>query len=146
MTMETPRTELTTNAVLTRLEVTGLLIGDGRKPEDGGWQGAPGQSEFVAYAVLYSLNHLRQGPDASLEDRNSDPVYRYQTNSVGKDRRQAERTADLVAGTLLNREPLDIPNRQTVLLIHETSTGVIPDESLNPPVFVTIDRWRIDTN
>lgn len=143
--MDVPRIELHTDAVLSRLRTTGLLVGDARKPDGGGWQGSPGQSEFVTYLVLYSLDHRRMGPDAPLSDRLSDPVLRYQVNAVGKDRRSAERAFDLAAGALLNREPLDIAGRETVLLIHETSTGVIPDESLNPPVFVSVDRYRLDT-
>lgn len=135
-----------TDAVLSRLRSTGLPVGDSHTPASGGWQGVPGASPHLSYIVLYPINHNRQGPDASIADRGTDPQLRYQTTCVGIDRRSAERAADLAAGVLLNGIPLDIPGRSTVLLIHESSQGVQRDEDVNPPLFYVTDRWRLDTS
>lgn len=133
-----------TTAIVTRLETTGLLVGDGRKPEGGGWQGAAGNSQFVTYGVLYTIGVLRDGPDASLSDRHTDPQLRYQVTSVGVDRLATETASDLFAQALLG-SALVVPGRSTVLLIHETSVPAERDESVNPPVFSAVDRFRLDT-
>jgi hypothetical protein len=134
-----------TNAMLSRLRSSGLLVGDGRRPAGSGWQGAPGQSVFVPWLVLQSLNHNRQGPDASIADRSTQPVLRYQVTAVGEDREAAETASDIAAKRLLNRVPLDIEGWRTVLLVHELSMPAEPDEAVNPPVFYVVDRYRLDT-
>jgi hypothetical protein len=135
-----------TAAMIARVASTGLPTGDARKPAGAGWEGPPGQSRFVAYFVVYPLDMARAGPDASLADRLSDPQLRYQVTSVGEDRRGAEAAADLAAARLLNGAPLDIPGRTAVLLTHEVSAGVERDESVNPPLYYAVDRYRLDTN
>lgn len=144
--MSTPvPTSTTTDALLERLGAAGLAAGDGRKPDGAGWAGAAGGSVFAPYVVLHPLATLRQGPDASIKDRNTDPVFRFQITAVGCDRLQAESAADLAAQALLT-VPLEITGRAQVLLIHETSLGVAPDESVNPPVYTAVDRYRLDTS
>lgn len=134
-----------TAGMLSRLEASNLLVGDGRRPDGGGWQDAPGQSEFVPYLVLYGLQHERQGPDSSIADRNTAPVLRYQVTAVGADRDQAETASDLAARQLLNGAPLDIPGWSTVLLVHEFAMPADRDEEVNPPLFQVVDRYRLDT-
>ena len=143
--MTVPAVEPTTAAVLERLETLSLPVGDARKPEDGGWQGAPGASEFRTYLVCYPLNHRRDGPDAPITDRHSDPQLRYQITGVGIDRRTVEMALDLAAGVLLNGVPFTITGRTTIQVVHEFSAGVSADETTNPPLFVGQDRYRIDT-
>lgn len=132
--------------MLSRLRSTGLLVGDARRPDGGGWQGAAGSSTFATYLVLYPLSVIRSGPDAPLSDRNADPQLTYQVTSVGVDRRSAETAADLAAARLLNGVALDIPGRATVQLFHESSLGVTRDEDVNPPLFYAVDRFRLDTS
>jgi hypothetical protein len=139
-------TQPATAAVLVRLLSTGLPVGDARKPVDGGWTGAEGSSVFRTYLVLYPINHNRDGPNASIADRSTDPELRYQVTAIGVDRRSAETAADKAAAVLGNHVPLTIAGRSTVLLIHETSVGVTVDESVNPPLFIGIDRYRLDTS
>jgi hypothetical protein len=144
--MSTPPVAAHTAALLTRLASTGLPVGDARKPPAGGWQGAPGQSVFRSYLVLYPLPSQRGGPDAALSDRWSAPRLHYQVTCVGEDRRAAETASDLAAARLLNSEPLDVPGRSTVLLAHESSAGVQRDEDTNPPLYFCADRYRLDTS
>lgn len=133
-----------TAGLVSRLKTTGLLVGDGRAPTGGGWQGAAGQSVFVSYLVVHPISARRQGPDSSISDRNDAPTSIVQVTAVGQDRRAAETAADLAAARLLNRAPLDIPGQATVLLVHETSAGSAPDESVTPPVWTAIERYRLD--
>lgn len=133
-----------TTAIVTRLETTDLPVGDGRAPADGGWQGTPGDSVFLAYLVLYQIGVLRAGPDAALSNRYTDPQLRYQVTAVGIDRLSAETAADLATAALVG-SPLVVPGRSTVLLIPESSVGATRDESVNPPVFTAFDRFRLDT-
>lgn len=143
--MAVPEVSATTDAVLVRLATSGVAVGDGRKPDDAGWQGTPGASEFVTYCVLYPLNHLRDGPDASIADRHSDPQHRYQLTTVGIDRVTTEMAQDLAAAVLLNGVALSITGRAHVQTIHETAVGVTADETTNPPLFIGVDRYRVDT-
>lgn len=133
-----------TTAILAALTGTGLLTGDGRKPVGAGWQGAAGNSEFVTYLVLYSLNHLRDGPDASIANLHTDPQLHYQVTGVGVDRIAAETASDIAAQALLGA-PLTISGRAVALLTTEASIGVSLDETVNPPLFLSVDRYRLDT-
>lgn len=143
--MTSPRFERHTAAVLTRLQSTGLLCGDGRKPAGAGWQGAAGMSAFVSYLVLYPLGLTRNGPDAPLADMGTDPQLLYQVTSVGSDRRSAEAAADLAAAALLSGVDLGVSGASTIRVWQETSAGVTRDEDVNPPLFYAVDRYRIDT-
>lgn len=147
--MTIPPVSPTTTAVLERLQSTGLPVGDARKPpepEECGWQGAVGQSEFITYLVLYPILTLRDGPDSSLADRYTDPQFTYQVTAVGVDRLTAEMAQDLAIARLCNGIALDIPGRSTVFVRHESSQGTHPDEVVNSPLFYCVDRFRVDTS
>jgi hypothetical protein len=134
-----------TAAMLGRLRATGLPTGDARKPDGAGWQGAAGQSPFSTYLVLYPIEAQRLGPDASLGQRTDAPVYGYQVTAVGNDRRSAETGADIAARALLAGPPLELAgSTRAVQLVHTAGLGVTVDESQNPPLFVAVDRYRLD--
>lgn len=135
-----------TAAMLSRLRATGLPVGDGRKPAEGGWQGAEGQSQFVTYLVLHEVIMRRAGRNASIADRMTDPELTYQVNAVGIDRQAAGTAADLACARLTNGVALDIPGRATVVLRHDVSLGISPDESVSPPLFMGADRYVLETH
>ena len=135
-----------TAGVVSRLRTTPIPVGDARKPAGAGWQGSPGGSQFVTYLVVYPIGSQRDGPDASLADNADAPVNRFQVNAVGRDRTSVETAADLAAAVLLNRQRFDIPDWDTVTMKHENSVGVTVDETVSPPVFIAIDRYRLDTS
>lgn len=130
-------------AVLSRLESTGLPVGDARAPEDCGWESSPGQSTFRSYLILWPLQDDRQGPNASIGDPNTSPELRYQVTAVGSDRWEARAAGDLAFTALTNGVPLDL-DAATVLLAHDVGLGTTTDESVNPPVMTQIDRYRVD--
>lgn len=144
--MTSPRFQNHTAAVLTRLRSTGLLCGDARRPDGGGWQGAAGLSAFVSYLVLYPLGVTRNGPDAALADMGTDPQLLYQVTAVGSDRRSAEAAADLAAASMLSGVDLGVSGASTVRIYQEASVGVTRDEDVNPPLFYAVDRYRLDTH
>lgn len=126
-----------TAEVLACLRATGVPVGDGRKPDGAGWQAGAGQSAFQSYLVLYPLDSQRLGPDAPLSDRTAAPRWGYQVTAVGRDRRSAETASDIAADALLNHGPVG--------MIHIASAGVSADESLTPPLYIGIERYRLDT-
>lgn len=135
-----------TNAVLGRLRTTGLPVGDGRKPDGAGWQGAPGASSFVTYLVLYPIEAQRLGRNASLGDRTDAPEWHYQVTAVGADRLSAETASDIAAQSLLSAHQLLLGDfTVTVQMVHTAALGVTADESNNPPLYVGIERYRLDT-
>ena len=132
-----------TAEVLAVLRATGLPVGDGRAPLDAGWQGGAGSSPFVTYLVLYPLDSSRRGPDAPLSDALAAPHWHYQVTAVGRDRRSAETASDIAARALLNPK-LQLAGARPVLFAHEAGLGVSADESLNPPLFYAVDRYRLE--
>lgn len=133
-----------TDAVIARLMTTTIPVGDARKPVGAGWQGPPGTSQFVTYFVVHDIGGLRDGPDAPISDRTAAPRGSFQVNSVGSTRRSAEVAADAAAAVLRNGADLAIAGFATTFVVHEFSAGVTADESTNPPVFLAVDRYRLD--
>jgi hypothetical protein len=133
----------TTAAVISRLRSTGLPVGDARKPAGGGWQDGPGASGFTAYLVVYPIDAQRLGSDASLGDRTDAPQWHYQVDAIGADRRGAETAQDVAARALLGAVALD--GVRTVRITHTLGIGVSVDESVNPPLYRGVDRYRLDT-
>lgn len=135
-----------TTAVLGRLRTSLIPVGDARRPDGAGWQGAAGSSSFRTYLVLYPIDTVRQSGEASLGDSNDAPQWGYQVTAVGRDRLSAQTAADIAAGLLLNGVPLDLAGTgHAVALRHTMGLGVSVDESVSPPLFTAIDRYRLDT-
>lgn len=132
-----------TAGILERLHATDVVIGDGRKPDGAGWQGAAGTSRFVTYVVLYPLGPNRTGPDSPISDVKLAPVLRYQTTAVGRDRHSAEVASDIAAAEIL-KGAFDVPGVQTVMVRSEGSLGTSVDESESPALFITVERYRVD--
>lgn len=89
-----------TDAVVAALEIAGLLVGRGQKPDDAGWQGPEGDSTHIPYAVVY--------PSPGSTDGNVAEPYEYlnylvQINCVGATQDAAEAVADICKATLVGR-------------------------------------------
>lgn len=140
-----PSTRSTTAALLECVELAGIACGDGRAPADGGWQGAPGQSDFVPYAVLHRLGVERQTIDASVADSFDAPKGAYQVTCVGADQAQAEMVATACARALLGGELL-IDDRDLVVVRHDGSAAVGVDEDTHPPLFFAAERFTVETD
>ena len=144
--MTSRATRSTTDAVLTLLETTGLVVGDGAAPDDGeGWQGSPGQSEFVAYVVLHRVLVVRQSDEASIADPDDAPMLGYQVTAVGADQHQAEAASDLAATVLLGGS-LDITDRAVITVRHDGSAGSFADPDTHPPLWASVERYIVETD
>src|SRR5580765_6019273 len=132
---------VTTDAVLALLSADGSLVGDGTVPAAGGWQGTPGESGFEAYTILFPIG----GGMTTGTLRNPDEVAAsvYQLSCVGATRRQAEWLADHHRNVLL-ATPLTVTGRKVMLVRFEAFLGTMREDVVGqPPIFQTVDRYRI---
>lgn len=130
-------------AVRAHLIARGVPTGYGERPEGAGWQGAPGQSEFVGYAVIWRIG--------SVETRNMllDIAYTearptVQVTTVGATADQADDVHGLVQDAMLDNS-LQIPGRDLEQVQVEVSITTTKDTDEKPPVFYGGARYRIVT-
>lgn len=83
-----------TDHLLLALNDAGLLVGDGKAPDEGGWDDDPNNpnSSYVPYVVL--LPQTAQGGNGSLGDDTSEWLVPYIITSYGIVRNQVEWQAD----------------------------------------------------
>ncbi|MBP2704400.1 hypothetical protein JOL79_11305 [Microbispora sp. RL4-1S] len=96
-----------TAAVVAALEAAGVLVGRATAPEGGGWQGEPGHSPYVPYAVIYPSPGV---PDGNVAEPVAYLDYTAQINCWGADADQAETCADQVRAPLIGKR-LTVPGR-----------------------------------
>lgn len=143
MTFTSPARSPHTTALLRALDSrTGILVGDGRKPDGGGWQGDPGTSEFVRYLVLHPLPGGEF--DGPLGDPNADSSLPWQVTAVGASRAQCEDAADAARAALLG-EPITVPDRGGSRVRVDTPGGARPEDPQRPTVWISTERYRFDT-
>lgn len=126
-----------TDAVITALESaaagTTLLVGDAQKPAAAGWQGSPGQSDFVPYIVVYPWGGFTF--DGHLARADDNATLEWQLTCVGQTREQCEAVQD-VAFTLIGN-PLTVVDRFVPRVrLGSAGGGVRPDETVQPTVWV----------
>jgi L-alanine-DL-glutamate epimerase-like enolase superfamily enzyme len=131
-----------TDALLDLLRDADIVTGDGDKAAgagSAGWQGTRTQSAFVPYVVLYPIEGGRTyGP---LSD-NTDADSLYQVTGVGSTRRQAELVADAARAALDGSHP-DIDGRSVMLVTVDMLGGARRDDTVQPAVWITTDRFRV---
>lgn len=98
-----------TAAVLATLQTAGILAGHAVAPDGGGWQGEPGRSTYVPYAVVYPSPGV---PDGNVSEPHEYLDYSAQINCWAATADQAERLADQVRAALVGRR-LTVPGRST---------------------------------
>lgn len=131
-----------TDAIIHVLESAGLLVGDGVAPAGYGWQGAPGQSGFTGYVTVYELTGGTLDGTIGLPD--DDASLLYQFTATGATRKQCEWVADKARTTILASSLL-IAGRQVQRVTVDMLGGTTRDDSVQPPVFFSPDRYRIWT-
>ncbi len=127
-----------TDAILTMLNTTTIIIGDGVAPRQ------VDKTEMEApYAVLYSL--LGGDFDGPISDNQADVSLLYQVTAVGKTRQQAQVVADIIRA-VFKRENLTIINRVVRdIRLTTPNSGVVRDDDLPNPLFYSYDRYEVDT-
>jgi len=120
-----------TAAVLDALVIAGVKADVGKVPVGAGWQGTPGTSSFVGYAVLYPFPGL---PDGDLCDPYEYLTYTVQANCVGANQTQAALVVDQVRSALLGQQ-LPVPGRACYPVDQvPLERPVTRDDAVAPPV------------
>lgn len=135
-----------TTALVTFLGTnTQLPVGDGKKPDDGGWEGDPGQSVFAAYLVVHSIPG--GAIDGMLGDPHLDLDGIWQVNAHGGDRQSAEIAQDLARAQLLTSPPpaLVIAGRSVKWVACDVPAGTARQDPDQPAIWSSFERYRIAT-
>lgn len=134
---------LLTAAIETALDDAGLLVEVGTKPAGGGWQGAPGASQFTPYTVIYPTPGGSSG--GSITAPFDDVMPDYTISSFGSTAAQAQWGDDLVRATLTSADAVTVSGRSVMLAIPDVDGGVLRDDDVQPPVWHSPTRWRLMT-
>lgn len=138
-----PRRSVETEAVATVLEAsTPHPVGRGSKPPGGGYQGAPGQSDFAGYYVLHPIPG--GGLDGPMGDTFADADLIVQVNSHGATQRQCATLADDARDVLLAQPDLAIEGRTLNRIEPDVIGGATRDDA-DSTVWFCADRYRIST-
>lgn len=133
MTITIAPTAPHTDAVMAALAPV-ILAGRSSKPDGGGWQGEPGRSNYVAYAVVYPSLGVADGNEAEpLEYLD----YSAQINLWGITVDQVEAVADRVRVALIGRR-LAVAGRSTYRVQSPGGPPVRRDEAAQPPLYQAV--------
>jgi hypothetical protein len=126
-----PRAGPHTTAVLAALVAAGVKADLGKVPDGASWQGTPGTSSFVGYAVIYPF-------PGSLDGDLCDPYeyleYRFQATCVGATSTQAERVIDDVRATLVGRRLLVVGRSCYPVDQVPLDRPIVRDDAVAPPL------------
>lgn len=124
---------------------TDVPVGDGSKPPGAGWQGSPGQSQFVNYFVLHSI--IGGTLDGPLGDPHADADLIWQLDACAATQLGAEVTADLGRAALLvaGLPPLSIAGRAVRWVTEDIPGGGARQDPDQPSIWRQFSRYRIAT-
>lgn len=125
-----------TDAVAERLEDADLLVGRGGKPEDAGWQGTPGASEFEPYVVLWPSPG---STDGDLCDPHEYLDYRVQATCIASTQEGAEAMVDAVKAALVGVR-LTVTGRSLYPFQIEDDRPASRDDTVAPPLHFAVVR------
>jgi hypothetical protein len=131
------------DAVVDHLNVAGLPAGRGVQPETTGWQGAPGQSEFVPYGVVWRIGS-NDARDLSLDDRTSVEARLLVFIRVfGGTATQAEQFLDAVHDQMVHG--LTVPGRSVVRVWLENGQTTTKSDATEVSLFEAGNFYRLWT-
>lgn len=136
MTLADPTTH--TTAVVAALTAADIPTGDGTAPTvNYGWQGSPGRSTFIGYAVVHDLD---QTFDGGLGCSDSDSDFRWQVTCVGSTRAECA-TVRHAVDTALIGQSLTVTGRSVLRVRGDGGAGTRRDESITPALFISTPRY-----
>lgn len=134
-----------TAAVVAALTAAGLNVGVGEEPAGSGWSGAPGQSTFRPYAVLWPVTGGHT--DGTLLHPDEDAQTLVQVTGVGSTVEQAEWVSDVARAALIAPGAVDITDPDDTRVVQAVTVdalgGVRRDDDVTPPLWLTADRFRV---
>lgn len=131
-----------TDAFAAAIAAGGLLVDRGQIPEGGGWQGAPGSSTFVPFAVLWPSPGRTGG--ASLAKPHDYLDYTVQVTCVAATSAGAETAMDIVRGELIDQR-LTIDGRASHKVQMPTDRPSSRDDSVTPPLHYAVGIFTVRT-
>ena len=141
-----PKRSPQTQGLITYLAAaTNKLVGPGVKPAGGGWQGAPGTSQFISYLVVHSSpGGIVDGP---LGDPHADTEFVWQVDGYGASQLSAEITADLAVTALLVQglPPIVIAGRTVSRIALDVPGDQARQDPDQPSIWRRFDLFRITT-
>ncbi len=126
---------------------TGIRVGDGVAPSEGGWtvEGV-GFKKFVGYTVL-AVSTLTIGPDGTLADDFGDPRFVASVRGYGGSRGQADYVADVVRNALytwvLATLPLDSYDWRVVSVTFPRLSGPTRVDTVDPFYWTVADTAQV---
>lgn len=124
-----------TDAVVAAIAAIPMLVDRAKQPAASGWQGTPGTSSYVRYAVVYPSSGT---PDGSVAEPLEYLDYAAQINVFGATESQAEHACDDVRAALIGRR-LAVSGRSTYRV--QTPPGdrlIFRDDSIPVPVYMAV--------
>lgn len=122
--------------------LAGFVVGDGQKPAGGGWQGAPGTSEFVGYVFWRPGVGLADG---TLAVADSHVERMFSVTCVGRTRSGASTLSKNVI-TAVSGQRIETESRVTTAPITVERWGPVDlDPTVQPSVFMAVHLFRVDT-
>lgn len=132
-----------TDAIVAALAVV-VATGDGEQPDGSGWQGTPGASSFVPYAVVHPIVGGGPADDNTIEDPHADSESLYQVSCYGATRQQCEFVSDKVFPVMVALRPV-LTGRAVMFVEAEMEGGARRDDSIQPPIWMGAPRYRFST-
>jgi hypothetical protein len=117
-------------------------VGDHEKPRNGGWQGDPGRSSFVAYVVLTVLSS--QSPNGPVSNPTQDVLLPMGLACYGASRSQVELMSDLAREKLHALQRTTDGNNQTFGGVTVARYGGVQLLGTEPVAFAiteTVNVW-----
>lgn len=124
-----------TTAVVTAIAAIPMLVDRAKQPAGSGWQGTPGSSTFLRYAVVYPSLGI---PDGNVAEPLEYLDYAAQINVFGATETQAEDAADDVRAALIGRR-LTVAGRSTYRVqAPPGQVRIIRDDTVPTPVYMAV--------
>ncbi|MFI6296857.1 hypothetical protein ACIBEJ_35070 [Nonomuraea sp. NPDC050790] len=138
--MTAPAAKPHTDAVVSLLTAATVAVGRGKPPSTGGWQGPPGASNFVPYAVIYPFTGRDEA--TSLARTHDSLDFTFQLTCVGAVQDQVETLMDKVRAALIGITP-SVASR-TAFAIYQVPIDrpVTRDDAVAPPVHYGITQFH----
>lgn len=136
MSLADPRTH--DDALVAKVAAAGVVVGDATDPTSPhGWQGTPGQSTFIPYAVVYPLDQIYDG---SLGCPDTDADLSWQVTCVGSTREQCDWVRGKVAAALIG-QTLTVAGRSIPRIRPDGGASTRRDDTVQPAVFIATPRF-----
>lgn len=120
------------------------VFGRGRPPDSYGWSGAPGQSPFQAYGIVWRIG-ARDARNANLDDvRGTEGRVLLFVRYFGGFPDQADELRDLGHETIMDG-PLVVPGRHVLWVSHDNGSTSTKSDDVETPYWEAGDFYRLRT-